>query len=101
MPVPAPWYEQMQEPPMIYRKMLLRMIGTWGGWLAGFRAERWHLTGLSLAGFAVLAALCLSGAGTDQRHWRWLWVVTAGIAFLISCVRSRWCAPVAGQSRRS
>ena len=63
---------------------LLFMVGTWGGWLAGFREERWYNLGLSLAVFAVLAMLCLVGVGIDQRYWRWLGVAAAGTAFLIS-----------------
>jgi hypothetical protein len=63
---------------------MLFMIGTWGGWLAGFREERWYNLGLMLAVFAVLAVLCLVGAGIDHRHWRWLGVAAAGTAFLIS-----------------
>ena len=63
---------------------ILCMIGAWGGRFAGFREERWATAGLSLAAFAGLSVLCLLGAGTDQRHWRWLGVVAAGMAFLIS-----------------
>lgn len=63
---------------------VLLMVGTWGGWLGEVRAERWHLLGLSLAVFAVLAVLCLVGTGTDRRHWRWLGVAAAATAFSIS-----------------
>jgi hypothetical protein len=62
----------------------LLMVGTWGGWLGAVRAERWRFLGLSLAVFAVLAVLCLVGTGTDRRHWRWLGVAAAGVAFSIS-----------------
>jgi hypothetical protein len=61
----------------------LLMVGTWGGWLEAVRAERWHSLGLSLAVFAVLAVLCLIGSGTDGRHWRWLGVAAAAVAFSI------------------
>jgi len=63
---------------------ILLMVGTWGGWLKAVPAERWDILGLSLAGFAVLVVLCLIGAGTDRRHWRWLGVAAAGAAFSIS-----------------
>ena len=63
---------------------VLLMVGTWGGWLGAVRAERWHSLGLSLAAFAALALLCLIGAGTDRRHWRWLGVAAAGAAFSLS-----------------
>ena len=63
---------------------LLLVIGTWGRWLGKIRAERWQGLGLSLAVFAVLAVLCLIGSGTDRRHWRWLGVAAAGVAFSIS-----------------
>lgn len=63
---------------------VLLMVGTWGGWLGKVHGERWQFVGLSLAVFAVLAVLCLIGAGTDRRHWRWLGVAAAGIAFSIS-----------------
>ncbi len=62
----------------------LLMVGTWGGWLAVVRAARWQSVGLSLAAFAVLAVVCLVGAGTDRRHWRWLGVAAAAVAFSIS-----------------
>ena len=63
---------------------VLLMVGTWGGWLGAVRAERWHQLGLSLAAFAMLAVLCLVGAGTDRRHWRWVGVTAAAVAFSIS-----------------
>jgi hypothetical protein len=63
---------------------ILFMVGTWGGWLGKVPAERWHFLGLSLAAFAMLAVLCLVGAGTDRRHWRWLGVTAAAVAFSIS-----------------
>lgn len=62
----------------------LFMVGTWGGWLRAVQADRWRLLGVSLAGFAILAVLCLVGTGTDRRHWRWLGVAAAGAAFSIS-----------------
>ena len=61
----------------------LLMVGTWGGWLGVVRAERWHSLGLSLSVFAALAVLCLIGSGTDRRHWRWLGVAAAAVAFSI------------------
>jgi hypothetical protein len=63
---------------------VLLMVGTWGGWLGKVQVERWHSLGLSLAAFAMLAVLCLAGAGTDRRHWRWLGVTAAAVAFSIS-----------------
>jgi hypothetical protein len=63
---------------------VLLMVGTWGGWGGDVRAERGRPLGLSLAVFAGLAVLCLIGTGTDRRHWRWLGVVAAGVAFSIS-----------------
>jgi hypothetical protein len=62
----------------------LLVVGAWGGWLGAVRAEHWHSLGLSLAVFAGLAVLCLVGAGTDRRHWRWLGVTAAAVAFSIS-----------------
>jgi hypothetical protein len=63
---------------------VLLMVGTWGEWLGKLRAERWHSLGASLAVFAVLAVVCLVGAGTDRRHWRWLGVAAAATAFSLS-----------------
>jgi hypothetical protein len=60
---------------------VLLMVGTWGEWLRHARAGRWSEVGGVLAIFAVLAVLCLIGAGTDRRHWRWLGVAAAGTAF--------------------
>jgi hypothetical protein len=63
---------------------VLLTLGTWGDWLGALRAERWHSLAQSLGIFAGLAVVCLVGAGTDRRHWRWLGVAAAGAAFSIS-----------------
>jgi hypothetical protein len=60
------------------------MIGVWSGSLAGLGEERWVSLGMSLAGFSLLAVLCLVGAGCDRRHWRWLGVAAAAAACSIS-----------------
>jgi len=69
---------------------VLLMVGTWGGWLKAVPADRWDFLGLSLAGFTVLVVVCLVGAGTDRRHWRWLGVAAAAIAFSISAYAILW-----------
>ena len=63
---------------------LLLMVGAWGKWFGSISDEHWYKVGIFLAAFAGLAVLCLVGAGTDRRHWRWLGVAAAGTAFLIS-----------------
>ncbi len=63
---------------------VLLMVGTWSKWLQHARPERWLEAGGALALFALLALLCLIGYGTDRRHWRWLGVAAAGLAFAIS-----------------
>ncbi|MCX6922270.1 MAG: hypothetical protein NT154_03480 [Verrucomicrobia bacterium] len=60
------------------------MVATWGGWHKIVQAERWHFLALWLAVFGVLAVVCLIGAGTDRRHWRWLGVAAAAMAYAMS-----------------
>jgi len=64
--------------------LVLVMVGTWGGWLGKVRAEHWYEVGLSLAIFSSMVVVCLVGAGTDRRQWRWLGVAAAAAAFPIS-----------------
>ena len=47
------------------------------------------MTGLFLAVFTILSVLCLVGAGTDRRHWRWLGVVVAVVGHANVMA---WCA---------
>ncbi len=60
------------------------------GWVVGYPIDlspvwddRLYTIGGGLAGFGILAVLCLIGAKVDQHHWRWLGVAACAIGFAI------------------
>ncbi len=59
-------------------------VAAWGDYLAALRADRWYNVASSFACFAGLAVACLVGVGVDRRHWRWLGIAAAVVAFTIS-----------------
>jgi len=50
---------------------------------------QWWEYGHNLFAMGTLSALCLVGQGQDRRHWRWIGVVAACIAYLLIVQRIR------------
>lgn len=60
--------------------LVMFMIAVWAQKLYKYGEDGWGLA-FCFSIFAAMAVVCLLGAGTDKRYWRWLGVMGAAVAF--------------------
>jgi hypothetical protein len=67
---------------------LLAMVPTWKAGVMRdlvFGHESWD-TIAALSAFGIIAVICLVGAGTDRRHWRYIGILASAIGLAIALV---------------